>query len=142
MSRLVVNYSQIHTRQANPTNLSPSNFVSINLSARSSYKKRILLTILVPPVPYSPRCVTGFTNLLHLEGLQHTAIMSTTTATGGDEEFRSSSQHSPSASQREEANNTPTETNRTGRVGGYFTLGYKEGFSQWVSHHRGRRCMC
>ncbi|CAF9909622.1 MAG: hypothetical protein ALECFALPRED_005856 [Alectoria fallacina] len=57
--------------------------------------------------------------------------MSTTTATGGDEEFRSSSQHSPSASQREEANNTPTETNRTGRVGGYFTLGYKEGFSQW-----------
>ncbi|CAD6578754.1 MAG: hypothetical protein ASARMPREDX12_008959 [Alectoria sarmentosa] len=57
--------------------------------------------------------------------------MSTTTANGGDDEFRPSSQHSPLASQREKASNTPTETNQTGRVGGYFTLGYKEGFSQW-----------
>lgn len=58
--------------------------------------------------------------------------MSTATANGGDDEFRSSSQRSPLASQRDRANNTPTEANRTGRLGGYFTLGYKEGFSQWV----------
>lgn len=53
------------------------------------------------------------------------------TANGGDDKVRSSSQHSPLASQRNKASNTPTEANRTGRIGGYFTLGYKEGFSQW-----------
>lgn len=35
------------------------------------------------------------------------------------------------ASKRAKQSNTPTEANRTGRMGGFFTLGYKEGFSQW-----------
>lgn len=77
--------------------------------------------------------MTQFADAVHLEGLQHTATMPTATANGGNDEIRSSSQHSPLASQRQKASNTSTETNKTGRTGGYFTLGYKEGFSQWVS---------
>ncbi len=69
--------------------------------------------------------------------------MSTATANGGDDEVRSSSKHSPLASQRNEASSTPTETNRTGRMGGYFPLGYKEGFSQWVGRtFQGRKIHC
>ena len=40
------------------------------------------------------------------------------------DEMRSKTQQSPLASQRAKA-----EGNKSG---GYFTLGYKEGFSQWV----------
>lgn len=59
--------------------------------------------------------------------------MSATTAdSGGDDELRSRSQQSPLASQRTKASNAPNEANRTGRMSSYFTLGYKEGFSQWV----------
>ena len=59
--------------------------------------------------------------------------MSSATTDGGDDELRT---NSPLASQREKAGNTPTVTNRTGRKGGYFPLGYKEGFSQWVYHFK------
>lgn len=41
-------------------------------------------------------------------------------------------QQSLLASQRAKQNSHPSVENRTGRMGGYFTLGYKEGFSQWV----------
>lgn len=59
--------------------------------------------------------------------------MSAATADSGDDEVRSRNQQPMLASQRHKAgNNTPTEANRTGKFGGYFTLGYKEGFSQWV----------
>ncbi len=106
---------------------------SINLSARSSFKKRILLPLLsLPIVLCSPYHSAWITSSVQSEGLQHTATMSTAAANGGDDELRSSSQQSPLASQREKASNTPTASNRTGRIGGYFTLGYKEGFSQWV----------
>ena len=60
--------------------------------------------------------------------------MSAATAnSGGDDELRSRSQQSPLASQRAKNAKTPTEANRTGRFGGYFPLGYKEAYSQWVS---------
>lgn len=61
------------------------------------------------------------------------ATMSAATADSGDDEVRSRNQQPMLASQRHKAgNDTPTEENRTGRFGNYFTLGYKEGFSQWV----------
>ena len=60
------------------------------------------------------------------------STMSATAANNSDDDFRSKTQRSPLASQRAKQGVTPTEANRTGRVGGYFTLGYKEGFSQWV----------
>ena len=59
--------------------------------------------------------------------------MSRVTADGGDDQVQTNSRNSPLASQRNKVNNTSTETNSRGRTGGYFTLGYKEGFSQWVN---------
>ena len=59
--------------------------------------------------------------------------MSTSTAPSSNDDYNSRAQQSPLASQRaKKAGNAPSESNRTGRFGGYFTLGYKEGFSQWV----------
>ena len=59
--------------------------------------------------------------------------MSAATAdAGGDDELQSRSQQSPLASQRAKQSKAPTEANRTGKFGGYFPLGYKEAYSQWV----------
>ncbi|KAL6719889.1 hypothetical protein ACLMJK_001810 [Lecanora helva] len=62
--------------------------------------------------------------------------MSTATASSGDDEFKSRQQQPMLASQRNKASSdntsTPTESNRRGGVTGYFPLGYKEGFQQWV----------
>ena len=58
--------------------------------------------------------------------------MATATADGSDDNIRSRGQQPMLASQREKANNTPTEANRTGKFGGFFTLGYKDAVSQWV----------
>lgn len=58
--------------------------------------------------------------------------MSTATANGNDDDFTTRNQQGMLASQRLKASNAPTEANRTGRFTGYFPLGYKEGFSQWV----------
>ena len=58
--------------------------------------------------------------------------MSATAANNSDDGFRSKTQRSPLASRRAKQSETPSEANRTGRIGAYFTLGYKEGFSQWV----------
>ena len=60
-------------------------------------------------------------------------MAATATDSGGDESLRSKTQQSPLASQRAKTSNTPTEANRKGRMSTYFPLGYKEGFSQWVS---------
>jgi cardiolipin-specific phospholipase len=59
--------------------------------------------------------------------------MSTATADGSDDDFRTRGQQSPLASQRAKQSNDHSEANETGRISGYFPLGYKEGFSQWVS---------
>ena len=54
------------------------------------------------------------------------------TASGSGDDLRSTGQQSPLASQRAKQNDAPSEANRTGKFGRYFTLGYKEGFNQWV----------
>ncbi|KAL9130541.1 MAG: hypothetical protein Q9217_001309 [Psora testacea] len=60
-------------------------------------------------------------------------MTATTAEPGGDDTLRNRTQQSPLASQRAKGGNTPSEANRTGRMSTYFPLGYKEGFSQWVS---------
>ena len=62
---------------------------------------------------------------------QSSSIMATT-ASGDNDDLRISKQQPILASQRAKQSNTPTEANRTAKFGGYFPLGYKEGFSQWV----------
>ena len=61
------------------------------------------------------------------------STMSATTS-GSEDDYASRSQQSPLASQRDRKANTPSEVNRTARFKGYFPLGYKDGFSQWVQH--------
>lgn len=69
--------------------------------------------------------------------VRHSSTMSISTSPGSDNGFNSRSQQSPLASQRaKQAANAPSEANRTGRFGNYFTLGYKESFSQWVRSPR------
>lgn len=58
--------------------------------------------------------------------------MATTSTDGKDDELQSKVQESPLASQRQKQRNAPSESNRTGKFVGYFPLGYKDGFSQWV----------
>ena len=58
-------------------------------------------------------------------------MSSTTSSSGEDPKVRA--QRSPLASQRDREAGS-----RAG--GGYFPLGYKDGFSQWVSVHRSRIC--
>ncbi|KAL8942890.1 MAG: hypothetical protein Q9211_001192 [Gyalolechia sp. 1 TL-2023] len=57
--------------------------------------------------------------------------MAAATTNGSSDNIRTRSQQSPLASQRAKEINAPTEENRKGKFGGFFTLGYKEGFSQW-----------
>ena len=68
--------------------------------------------------------------------------MSTATANDSDDDFRSRGQQPVLASQRAKQNNTPTEANRTGKVGGYFPLGYKDAISQWVSNEPSALSAC
>ena len=69
--------------------------------------------------------------------------MARVTTDGGDDQVQRGSRNSPLASQRSKVNNTSTETNSRGRTGGYFTLGYKEGFNQWVTvPFQGRQMHC
>ncbi|KAL8809807.1 MAG: hypothetical protein Q9200_003093 [Gallowayella weberi] len=57
--------------------------------------------------------------------------MTATTASDSTDDVHVRTQQSPLASKRAKESNTPAEENRKGKFGGYFTLGYKEGFSQW-----------
>lgn len=59
---------------------------------------------------------------------RNVSVMATTTS-GEDDDYKSKSQRSPLASQRAKESG---QAKRTGRFTGYFPLGYKEGFSQWV----------
>ncbi|KAI4276840.1 MAG: hypothetical protein LQ337_002224 [Flavoplaca oasis] len=58
-------------------------------------------------------------------------MMTATTANGGSDDARVRTQQSPLASQRARESSTSAEENRKGKFGGFFTLGYKEGFNQW-----------
>ena len=122
---------KILARYTKPSSL---RFWIVSLSARFSSKKCILIPApLLPVACYSSRAVPRVEDIVALDGLEHKAIMSTTPANVGDDEVRSKPQQSPLASQRGKADNTPADPAKTGRTSGYFTLGYKEGFSQWVS---------
>ncbi|KAL8904576.1 MAG: hypothetical protein Q9207_003166 [Kuettlingeria erythrocarpa] len=57
--------------------------------------------------------------------------MAAATTSGSSDDLRTRPQQSPLASKRAEQSNGPTEDTRKGRTGGFFTLGYKEGFNQW-----------
>ena len=59
------------------------------------------------------------------------STMASATSDSNDN-YQSKGQQSPLASQRAKQGTTPSEPNRTARFGGYFPLGYKAGFSQWV----------
>jgi len=62
---------------------------------------------------------------------RNVSVMATATS-GGDDDYKSKSQQSPLASQRAKEGG---QEKRAGRFTGYFPLGYKEGFSQWVGRH-------
>lgn len=62
---------------------------------------------------------------------RNVSVMATTTS-GEDDDYKSKSQQSPLASQRAKESG---QAKRAGRFTGYFPLGYKEGFSQWVRRH-------
>ncbi|KAL8693751.1 MAG: hypothetical protein Q9218_001496 [Villophora microphyllina] len=57
--------------------------------------------------------------------------MAAATTNGTSDDLRTRTQQSLLASKRAQESNTSSEANRKGRFGGFFTLGYKEGFSQW-----------
>ena len=83
-----------------------------------------------------------FSYLLSLPGVESSSYsrlqtskaystMASATSDSNDN-YNSKGQQSPLASQRAKQGTTPSEAKRTARFGGYFPLGYKAGFSQWV----------
>ena len=132
---------KILARSTKPSSL---RFCIVSLSARFSSKKCIVIpTPLLPVACYSSRALPRVEDTVAIDDLKHTAIMATTTADDGDDEVRSKPQQSPLASQRGKEDNTSADSAKSGRTGGYFTLGYKEGFSQWVSREsRGKQKWC
>lgn len=62
-------------------------------------------------------------------------MMNNSTPSDRDSGLAARGQQSPLASQRAKQQNNSQEQNRTGKMGGFFTLGYKEGFAQWVRMH-------
>lgn len=72
---------------------------------------------------------------LQFRGLsRRSSTMASTSASGNDDVPYSGSQQSPLASQRGKQHAGPNESNQiqTAKSGGFFPLGFKEGFSQWV----------
>lgn len=72
---------------------------------------------------------------LQFRGLsRRSSTMASTSASGNDDISYSRPQQSPLASQRGKQNASPNESNQsqTAKSGGFFPLGFKEGFSQWV----------
>ena len=58
------------------------------------------------------------------------------TASSNDDDIRTRGQQSPLASQRKNSN-AQSETKSKGRFSGFFPLGYKEAYSQWVGPESG-----
>ena len=72
---------------------------------------------------------------LQFRGLsRRSSTMASTSASSNDDISYSRPQQSPLASQRGKQNASPNESNQsqTAKSGGFFPLGFKEGFSQWV----------
>lgn len=64
-------------------------------------------------------------------------VMSTASVSGSGDDARARKQQPMLARHRskEQQMSHPTEEQRMGRAGGWFPLGYKDGFSQWVFSH-------
>lgn len=65
--------------------------------------------------------------------------MALTGESGGPDEVQTRVQQSPLASQRAKQDSDSGKNGQTAKAGGYFTLGYKEGFSQWVGIRKSQR---
>ena len=63
--------------------------------------------------------------------------MVVTGESGEANEMQIQVQQSPLASQRAKQEGNTARNGQAARAGGFFTLGYKEGFSQWVGHRNG-----
>lgn len=79
----------------------------------------------------------GFPSLTYLgspsRGLSRlSSTMALTGESGGPDEAQTRVQQSPLASQRAKLEGNSGKNGQTAKAGGFFTLGYKEGFSQWV----------
>jgi hypothetical protein len=61
--------------------------------------------------------------------------MTVSGASSGDDEMHTRVQQSPLASQRAKHDSDTAGNSRAAKAVGYFTLGYKEGFNQWVGHY-------
>jgi cardiolipin-specific phospholipase len=61
--------------------------------------------------------------------------MAVSGASGGDDEMQTRVQQSPLASQRAKQDGNTAGNSRAAKAVGYFTLGYKEGFNQWVGRY-------
>lgn len=59
--------------------------------------------------------------------------MALTGDSNGPDEVQARAQQSPLASQRAKQESSSGRNGQAAKAGGFFTLGYKEGFSQWVS---------
>ena len=66
-------------------------------------------------------------------------MAATATASGRDDDISTKTQQPMLASQRAKQNRAAAEENQTAKRGGFFPLGYKEGFSQWVGISRPSR---
>lgn len=58
--------------------------------------------------------------------------MALTGESSGPNEVQTRVQQSPLASQRAKQESNSGRNGQAAKAGGFFTLGYKEGFSQWV----------
>ena len=61
------------------------------------------------------------------------STMALTSDSNGPDEVQARAQQSPLASQRAKQESNSGRNGQAAKAGGFFTLGYKEGFSQWVS---------
>lgn len=68
------------------------------------------------------------------------STMAATDANSRNDDSQTRSQQSPLASQRAKQEGKTAENGRAAKSGGFFTLGYKEGFNQWVGMRRSTEC--
>ena len=66
--------------------------------------------------------------------IRRTSAMATATANGNDDDLRTRTQQPMLARQRAKQSGTAAEDGLQAKRPGFFPLGYKEGFSQWVAN--------
>jgi hypothetical protein len=116
--------------------LLPLNHIAIKL-----YSSQALPSLILRTASSETTAVRHLSNLINRsEGQIRPSSYSTMSASASStssDDVPPRGQQPMLASQRaKEQSRAPTEANRTGRFTGYFPLGYKEGFSQWVRENR------